>query len=93
MSIVFTVPSQHHHFNNVFYRHFSEETLESAGHSLHHLVTFFVIYMGCVCTIFFFLQLHSFNSSILTVNSLLGLSVVYGIKQTTVTYSKSIFDP
>lgn len=30
----------------IFLRHFSEETLESAGKSLHHLVTFFVIYMG-----------------------------------------------
>lgn len=30
----------------IFLRHFSEETLESAGRSLHHLVTFFVIYMG-----------------------------------------------
>ncbi|KAL9957844.1 hypothetical protein ACROYT_G034792 [Oculina patagonica] len=30
----------------IFLRHFSEETLESAGSSLHHLVTFFVIYMG-----------------------------------------------
>lgn len=30
----------------IFLRHFSEETLESAGRSLHQLVTFFVIYMG-----------------------------------------------
>lgn len=30
----------------IFLRHFSEDTLESAGRSLHHLVTFFVIYMG-----------------------------------------------
>lgn len=33
---------------SLFPRHFSEETLESAGRSLHHLVTFFVIYMGYV---------------------------------------------
>lgn len=30
----------------IFLRHFSEDTLENAGRSLHHLVTFFVIYMG-----------------------------------------------
>lgn len=30
----------------IFLRRFSEETLESAGRSLHQLVTFFVIYMG-----------------------------------------------
>ncbi|XP_020626137.1 ubiquitin conjugation factor E4 A-like [Orbicella faveolata] len=30
----------------IFLRHFSEETLERAGSSLDHLVTFFIIYMG-----------------------------------------------
>ncbi|EDO44825.1 predicted protein [Nematostella vectensis] len=30
----------------IFLRHFSEETLETAGKGLHHLLTFFVIYMG-----------------------------------------------
>jgi len=34
--------------NFLFPRHFSEETLESAGSSLDHLVTFFIIYMGYV---------------------------------------------
>ena len=59
----------------IFSRHFSEETLESAGRSLHHLVTFFVIYMGYVNFILWYHQRNTMLEVMLVTNTTCKINV------------------